>query len=313
MKLLGLAVLLLACLPARADDDSASSAAGFFGSVLKKAAKQATGRDISIDDRKVEKVKKAIKTGQAFRRSAQDFTENEEYYIGRSVAAKVLARYKPYEDEALNRYIQAVTQAAAMASDRPEISHGYHAQVLDSDELNALSAPGGFIFITTGLLRRLEDEDQLACVLAHEVAHVSKKHGLKTIKASRLTQAFELLGAQAAEGRAPEHLAKLTKAFDGTIDDVVSGLVVNGYSRDKEFEADRAGAAYAQRANYDPKALSRFIAALGPAGKGGGLLKTHPSAKQRLKELEEDGLEPSEDFSDAPARRKRFSAALAKL
>ena len=309
MKGLGLAVLLLSCVPARADDDSVSAAAGLFGSVLKKAAKQATGRDISINDKNVQKV---IKTGQAFRKSAEEFSETEEYYIGRSVAAKVLARYKPYPDEALNRYVQAVAQAAAMASDRPEISKGYHAQVLDSDEVNALSAPGGFIFITTGLLRALKDEDELACVLAHEVAHISKKHGLKTIKASRLTKAFELLGSEAAEGRTPARLAKLTQAFDGTIDDVVENLVVNGYSRDKEFEADRAGAGYARDANYDPQALSRFIASLGK-GKGGGLLKTHPGAKQRLKELESAGLEPSADFQDGAARRKRFASASAKL
>ena len=308
MKRLGLAVLLLSCVPARADDDSVSAAAGLFGSVLKKAAKKATGRDISINDKNVQKV---IKTGQAFRKSAEEFTETEEYFIGRSVAAKVLARYKPYEDESLNRYVQAVAQAAAMASDRPEISKGYHAQVLDSGELNALSAPGGFIFITTGLLKRLKDEDELACVLAHEVAHISKKHGLKTIKASRLTKAFELLGAEVAEGRAPERLTQLTKAFDGTIDDVVENLVVSGYSRDKEFEADRAGAGTARDANYDPQALSRFIAGLGTGQ--GGLLKTHPSAKQRLKELESAGLEPSADYQDAAARRKRFSAALAKL
>jgi beta-barrel assembly-enhancing protease len=305
-RLLLAALLILPC-AARAEDEP-SGASKMFGSFLKKGVNAAAGREL-VTDRQVEG---AIKTTKAFRKSAEEITDREEYFIGRSVSANVLSRFKRLDDAALNNYVQAVLQSVAAASDRPEIAKGYHAQVLESEDVNALSAPGGFVFVTTGLLKSLESEDQLAAVLAHEVAHISLKHGLKTIKASRLTAAFQILGSEVAKDRAPENLAKLTEAFGGSIDDIVKNLVVNGYSRDKEYEADKHGAAFAKRANYDPKALTQFIDKLKSA-KGGGLLKTHPSAGARLKELADADLAPSSDYRDAPARRKRFEAAAKRL
>jgi predicted Zn-dependent protease len=262
---------------------------------------------MQVSDRDIEKTTKTVK---AFRKSAAEITDKEEYYIGRSVAANILSRYPAVSDEKLNKYVQAVLQSVAAASDRPETFSGWHAQVVESDELNAVSAPGGFVFVTTGLLSKLSSEDELAAVLAHEVAHVAAKHGLKTIKASRLTKAFELLGAQAAERYASKDLGQLADLFGGSVDDIVGTLVINGYSRDKEYEADKLGAEFARRANYDPGALARFIQALGSAAKGGGLLKTHPSPKSRLKELGKQ--EASDDYKESPARDRRFASALGR-
>ena len=305
-RLLLAALLILPC-AVRADDEP-SGAAGVFGSLIKKGVNKAAGREL-VNDRQVAG---AIKTTKAFRKSAEEITDKEEYFIGRSVSANVLSRFKKNEDKTLNLYVQAVLQTVAAASDRPEIAKGYHAQVLESDDVNALSAPGGFVFVTTGLLKSLDSEDQLAAVLAHEVAHISLKHGLKTIKASRLTAAFQILGSEVAKDRGGENLAKLTEAFGGSIDDIVKNLVVNGYSRDKEYEADKFGVVFARRANYDPKALPAFIEKLKSA-KGGGLLKTHPSASNRLSELSGADLKPSSDYQDSAARKKRFAAAAKKL
>ena len=245
------------------------------------------------------------------RKSAEDISESEEYYIGRAVAAQILSRYKPVRSPSLNLYAQTIAQAVAMASDRPAVYKGYHVQILQSAEVNAFAAPGGFLFVTTGLLKLVRSEDELACVLAHEVAHVAKKHGLKTIKTSRLTSAFALLGTEAAKKYSPDQVAQLTDVFKGTVDDVVNNLVVNGYSRDKEYEADKFGAQYAKNANYDPGALKAFLKRMEEAGAAGagGMFKTHPEASSRIKEL--GSLEPSAAYRRSDARDGRFKASTA--
>lgn len=257
-----------------------------------------------------QQLQSGIKVAAAVRKSAEDISESEEYYIGRAVAAQILSRYQPMTDPGLNLYAQKIVQAVSMASDRPSVFKGYHVQILKSDEVNAFAAPGGFIFVTTGLLKLVRSEDELACVLAHEVAHVAKKHGLKTIKASRLTSAFAVLGTEAAKNYSSAQVSQLTDVFKGTVDDVVNSLVVNGYSRDKEYEADKFGAQYARNANYDPGALKAFLTRMqeaGAAGGGGGMFKTHPAASKRISEL--GGLTPSSDYRRSAARDKRFKAS----
>ena len=141
-----------------------------------------------------EQVRSAVQTAQKVRSTFADISEEEEYYIGRAVAALILSKYPVYENAALTRYVNLVGNAVAAYSDRPEIYAGYHFLVLDSDEVNALSAPSGFIFVTKGLLLRCQDEEMLGSILAHEIGHVTAKHGLKAIKKSRLTDAFAKLG-----------------------------------------------------------------------------------------------------------------------
>jgi predicted Zn-dependent protease len=244
----------------------------------------------------------------ALRKGVEEISESEEYYIGRAVSAQILARYKPWRNEGANLYAQKVLQSVALASERPSTFKGWHLQLLDTDEVNAFAAPGGFIFVTRGMLKLTKSEDELAGVLAHEVAHVSKKHGLKTIQTARLTSAFTILGSEAAKSYTPQQVAQLTTAFEGAVEDVVNKLVVNGYSRDKEYEADRTGAAYAKAANYDPNALKSFLTRLGENDHGGGVFKTHPAAGKRVDEL--GALSASASHKKPALRQPRFNAAL---
>jgi len=254
-------------------------------------------------------VMKVAKGVNQIRKGFEDISESEEHFIGRAVAAQVLTRYKPLNDPALNLYAQKVAQAVALASDRPATFKGYHLQVLDTNEVNAFAAPGGFLFVTKGLLKLVKSEDELACVLAHEVAHVAKRHGLKTIQTSRLTSAFTVLGSEAAKSYTPQQMNQLTTAFEGAVEDVVNKLVVNGYSRDKEYEADRFGAQYARDAHYDPGALKTFLARLEKSeGSGGGMFKTHPAAAKRGAEL--GSLTPASAYKRSSERGRRFSAAV---
>ena len=299
MKTALLAAALLCATNAFADD--------LFGG-LKKLKK---GLDTVKEKTESEQFKKAVKTFKAVRKGAADITEEEEHYIGRAVAARLLSNLPPVDDEALNAYVQSVLQSVAVASDRPELYSGWHAQVVDSPEINAVSAPGGYVFLTTGLLKSLEDEDELAAVLAHETAHVSERHGVKAIKASRLTSAFKLLGAQAAERLSDKDHGELTDLFGGSVNDVVKTVVSSGYSQDKEFDADRIGSQFAQRAMYDPQALNRFLERTG--SRKGGFLKTHPSAKKRLAALDEDPVGRPSGYAGHAARQKRFQNAIAGL
>lgn len=254
-------------------------------------------------------LEKISQAGKSLRGGFSDISESEEYYIGRAVAANILGRYKPLEDQALNMYLQKIAQSVAMASDRPAVYAGYHVQVLDADEINAFAAPGGFIFVTKGMLRAAKSEDELACVLAHEVAHVAKKHGLKTIQTARLTQAFTILGSEAAKKYSPDQLQKLTESFSGSVDDIVNKLVLNGYSKDKEYEADRFAVQYAKAANYDPRAMTAFLERMEKAsGERGGMFKTHPPAAKRVAEL--GTLSPSDDYRASAARAGRFASSV---
>jgi predicted Zn-dependent protease len=232
-----------------------------------------------------ENITKVQKTATIIRNTFADITEEEEYYIGRSVAALILSRYDVYNNEPLNRYVNLVGNAVAAFSSRPEIYGGYHFLVLDSDEINAMAAPGGFIFITRGLLRECKDEEMLASVLAHEVGHVASKHGLQSIKKSRLVDAFKMLGTEAAKKYTPAELSQLTAVFEGALGDIAGSLIERGYDRKFEYEADGLSIKFGLATGYNPQGLAEFLKnleALETKDKGLGWFKTHPRPEDRL-------------------------------
>jgi len=171
--------------------------------------------------------------------------------------------------------------------------------VLEGKEVQAVSTPGGFVFLTEGTVRKAKDEDELAAVLAHEIAHVSLKHGIGAIKAATRQKSIAILGesalqigAAAAQGSGKEQLTELTAVFGDAINDITDELLVKGYSRDTELEADDAGAGYLQSSGYARSALSNFLDVLDKSGVGGegGWGKTHPSPKDRMDNLVEKQL-----------------------
>jgi predicted Zn-dependent protease len=229
--------------------------------------------------------KTVIEAGQKLRSSFADITEEEEYYIGRSVAALILGKYPVYQDDGLTRYVNLIGNSVAVFSDRPEIYAGYHFLVLDTDEINALAAPGGMIFVTKGLLRRCQDEEMLALILAHEIGHVAAKHGLQAIKKSRLMDAFAFLGAQAVQRFGPQDLAQLTTIFEGVLSDIVGQLIERGYDRQSEYDADGLAVKFGARTGFAPDGIVRFLMTMvgdRSAAAGRGWFKTHPTPEQRI-------------------------------
>jgi len=254
-----------------------------------------------------------VQTADVLRSTFADITDEEEYYIGRATAALILSKYKLYRNDSLSSYINVMGTAIAFSSDRPETYGGYHFAVLDSDEVNAMAAPGGFVFVTKGLVMRCGDEETLAAILAHEIGHVAERHGLQSIKKSRLIDAFKVIGSEASRQLNSEELAKVTAAFEGVLGDVVETLVERGYDRKFEYEADKLALSYAVRTGYSPGGLAEFLKGMEenkPAGRVSGWFKTHPSASDRLARAKAETAALGAVPVKLDARTARFAAAV---
>ena len=238
--------------------------------------------------------------------AARGISDSEEYFVGRAVAARILSKYPLYNNQAATLYVNEVGQAVAKKSSRPTTYKGYHFAVLDSSEPNAFACPGGIILVTRGLIKECANEDELAAVLAHEVAHIAHKDGINSIKKARWSQVLTTAGAEATRQYAGGVAGNLVTLFEGSIDDVFKTIVVNGYSRKAEENADRDAVSILTKAGYNPAALANLLNKMTSKGAGGrGIYRTHPPTSDRLAKVKavvrETPASPSEE-----ARTKRF-------
>lgn len=260
-----------------------------------------------------EQAQSIIKVGEATGKAMESITPEQEYYVGRAVGATIVTQYGAVNNQAATDYINLVGQTIAAASDRPETFKGYHYLIMNSDDINAFAAPGGFIFVSRGMLKLCATEDELAAVLAHEVAHVQLKHAINAIDKSRLTQALMTTLAEAGKNLGGQQLKDLTAAFEGSINDITKKLVNSGYARSQERDADKVAVAIMPRVGYDPRALpivlQRMNAKIKPET---GFGKTHPPPGDRIKDLQ--ALVGTGAMAAAPAaRQQRFAQAMAGI
>lgn len=271
-----------------------------------------------------------MKTFTAIQDANKDLTPENEYYVGRSVATNLLSRhdYRYRDADAIARgdlvgitqYVGAVGALLAASAteterkgDRPSPIAGWHFTVVEHDSINAFAAPGGYVFVTTAAVKAAKNEDELAAILAHEVAHVVRGHALGSIKKSRWAGvAKEAVNSSVTLDEAA--LGELTQVFDGAMNDMMDAIFVKGYSRDTEFEADAVGAAIMAHAGYDTRAFVAYLETL-RAKQGntkGGMFATHPSAADRIKSLGKKTAAPTDGHALA-ARSTRFATARASL
>jgi predicted Zn-dependent protease len=247
---------------------------------------------------------KLIRGANRLRKSFQDLDPSEEHFIGRSVAAEILAlpRYPLADDESQLAYVERVGHGIVATNDDVLLPFlDYRFGILATDEVNAFACPGGLILVTRGLLAAARTEDELAAVLAHEVAHVTLRHGVAAIKQANLTAAFGYLGAGAAQATlSDEDMAKLTDVFDDSVSDIVQTLVTSGYSRDAELAADQLARQFLAGTGYDPQGLARVLGRMSSSG-AGGMLATHPAPEDRIEALGS----PLAYVADAAATAKR--------
>ena len=254
------------------------------------------------------------KTAKAVSRSAEEFTPEQEYYIGRAVGAVVLGKYPAYDHSVVNAYVNVIGQTLAQASDLPAIFGGYHFLVLNSNEINAFATPSGLIFVTRGLLRCCRTEDALAAVLAHEIGHVQLRHGMQAIEKARVTEALTTIATEGAKTFGSREVAALTQTFGGTITDITGTLINKGYARSSEYGADQVAVMLLKRVGYDPNGLVEMLAVMQKNLKAGGLdfAKTHPAPDDRIAEIQKKRLAYAAVQAPAP-RQARFLKALRNM
>jgi len=257
-----------------------------------------------INKSQVESIKKGA---AAVDKTFEDITPEQEYYIGRAVGATILSGTKPWKNAAASRYLNLLGQTLAAFSEKPETFGGYHFLILDSADINAFAAPGGLIFVSRGMLRLCDTEAELAAVLAHEIAHVQFGHGLKAIKADRLTSAFGIIGSEAAKQLTDSQLKEVTGAFTGSVTDVTKTMVNSGYSQVTEFDADKGAVNIMLRAGYAPAGLVSMLERMKTHLKPGAadFAKTHPDPDDRIARIKKmKGTEsPGTESPAAKARR----------
>ncbi len=253
-----------------------------------------------------------VKTGQSVGKAFEKITPEQEYYVGRAVGATLLSTHKVYANDAATRYVNLVGQTLAMASDKPETFGGYHFLIFEDDDVNAFAAPGGLIFLSRGMLRLCKNEDDLAAVLAHEVAHVNLGHAIGAIKGSRWTAAATVVGTEGLKNVGGEQLAQATTAFEGSISDITGTLVNSGYARGQERDADTLAVTILKRVGYNPAALARVLGNMAHDIKpgGAGFAKTHPPPDARIADLNKLNT-AGQAGTPPPARQQRFNAAMA--
>lgn len=249
----------------------------------------------------------------AVAKSLEEFTPEQEYFIGRAVGAVVLSKYKSYANGQLNEYVNILGQTLAAASDKPAIFGGYHFLVLDSNDINAFATPGGHIFVTRGLIRCCQSEDALAAILAHEIGHIQLRHGMQSIEKARTTEALTIIATEGAKNLGSSEVAQLTNTFSGVISDITNSLINNGYSRSFEYQADQASVALVKRIGYNPEGLIDVLKVMGKNIKKGGLdfAKTHPASNDRIKEIQSKNKFAS--LVEPKTRQDRFKAAVAGI
>ncbi|MCL2410488.1 MAG: M48 family metalloprotease [Treponema sp.] len=224
-------------------------------------------------------------SARAIGTAAEEITPEQEYFIGRAVAANILTTHRLYNgNPALTAYLNHIAMAITINSPRPDIFNGYRVAIIDSNEINAFATPGGHILITRGLINAARSEDALAAVIAHEVAHIQLQHGIRAIRNNRITQAIMATSVAAVGAVTELDVNQLTDIFNESVGEIVHTMVHSGFSQAQEFEADNTAMALMAAAGYNPAALIEMLRSLPATTTGFGA--THPTPAQRITNAE---------------------------
>ncbi|MDC0712561.1 M48 family metalloprotease [Stigmatella sp. ncwal1] len=219
-----------------------------------------------------------------------DIPIQEEYSLGGAVALTWVRRggglmLANADEKQLHQYINTVGRNLAAQSPRPTLQWTFGV-LLDPEAFDAVSAPGGYVFLTRGLLQGVDNEAQLAGVLAHEIAHITLKHALTRYGDTKATQC---------------KVNALKLRLDSLTDKVVDSIVANGFGKEDEFSADELAVHLLVSAGYEPQEYIDFLGKIPDSRRG---FANHPRKADRVKRLVtllEESQKPSENFTDLPA------------
>ncbi|MFT7664896.1 MAG: hypothetical protein ACI87A_003130 [Planctomycetota bacterium] len=262
----------------------------------------------------LKKLSKAIADDEHY--FAHNVTYAEEEELGRGIANR-LAAGKVLNNPALSAYVSMIGSVLVEHSDRTDIPYLF--TILNSEEINAFAAPGGYIFITTGAIRACSDEAELAAVIGHEIAHIARRHGLRTLDQKRLQISKKMMGRELNRvtekyfGPMEPDQAALVRELQSLANEVFENVTA-GWNHEFELEADEFGMRYLARAGWDHRGMTRFLEVLhsmeGPSI--GTAWSSHPPATERINRLKSI-TRSSEWNSRSNAQTERFQKHRALL
>jgi predicted Zn-dependent protease len=228
-------------------------------------------------------------------------SEGQEIQIGQESHPQVIRQFGVYEEKPeLNRLVDSIGHRLAATSDRPNLP--WHFTVIDTPMVNAMALPGGYIYITRGMLERINSEDELAGVLGHEITHVTARHAAAQMSRAQLAQFGMVLGAVVAGPQAAQQY--------GQIAELGLSLLFQRYSRGQESQADLVGTDYAARASFNPVGVERMLVGLqrldkNPASGIEKYFQSHPDPAKRVRDVHKKLAEIAKTNPDALAREPK--------
>ncbi len=232
-----------------------------------------------------------------------------EIEFGREVAARILGRYKAYDSPSLVKYVNLVGLSLARNTNRPELE--FHFMVLDTSDINAYAAPGGYVFVTKGALQLMKDEAELAGVLAHEITHVTEKQVVKELNIkgsddSATSGLARLVGGSSESARL---------AFSQAVDKALDKLFKDGYKREDEAQADKTAVVISSLTGYDASGLARYLERISAVkGKSTEIIdRTHPPFNERIAMIKDTIGKEGIDAGGLKTGKERFAEAIKNL
>jgi len=218
------------------------------------------------------------------------YSTDKEVQIGESIARQVEEEYKPVEDPLVQKRVEDIGKKIVGVCDRKDID--YHFKVLEDDEVNAVSLPGGFVYVNKGLIDKVTNDDELAGVLAHEVGHIVARHSIKKLQAMMAYSVLRMLTVAVPQGGSSV----------GNAADVAFTEILLGYSREDELLADQLSVRYAKLAGYNPHGMIDFLLRLQDINRRKPLrpktyFKTHPYVPDRIRVVKQE-LGEKIDYND---------------
>ncbi|HET9383866.1 MAG TPA: M48 family metallopeptidase, partial [Gemmatimonadales bacterium] len=230
-------------------------------------------------------------------------SESQEIRMGQQYDSQVVAAIGLYPDPALQSYVQTLGARLAATSERPNLPWTF--RVVDDPAVNAFAVPGGFIYVTRGILAHMTNEAQLATVLGHEIGHVTARHTAAQMSKEQLATLGLVVGSIAS---------KQVAQYAGVASQALSVLFLK-FSRDNENQADELGVRYSSRANFDSREMANVMRLLDKLSSesGGRLpewLATHPDPGNRVEHINQLVAKSQTDFTGATVNRAGFERRL---
>ncbi|MBI5868113.1 MAG: M48 family metalloprotease [candidate division Zixibacteria bacterium] len=245
-------------------------------------------------------------TGPGGQKSFILISDQEEIAIGGQVDAEVRKTNKVLHDSAWQSYLTEVGEKIVKVCDRPELQ--YHFTVIESDQINAFATPGGYVFFYTGILRLMDNEAEMAAVMAHEISHVVGRHSVKHLQIAY----GGAIGLQLILGDQSGKLA-------GELVATAMGIALTGYGRSHELEADKFGVYYMQKAGFNPggaRTMFEKLSHLSGEAKRGffeNLTATHPDTQDRLSRIDSEIAGMPRTVDALPLNKARYQKMKSRL